>query len=593
MGPKKASSANPTGIRVRITIEMKKEIIDKYESGVRVADLARLYKKPKSTIATIVGNRKAIKEAVLAKGLTVFSKQRSQVMEDVERLLLVWINEKQVAGDSVSQAIISEKARKLHEDLIKKMPATSDDVSEFKASKGWFERFKKRSGIHSVIRHGEAASSDHKAAEKYVQEFKKYIDSEGLKPEQVFNCDETGLFWKKMPSRTYITEEEKALPGHKPMKDRLTLLMCSNASGDCKVKPLLVYHSETPRPLRQKNVLKENLCVLWRANSKAWVTRDFFYDWLHHAFAPNVKDYLTEKKLELKCLLVLDNAPGHPTDVAERLYGDMKFIKVKFLLPNTTPLLQPMDQQVIANFKKLYTKALFERCFVVTSETQLTLREFWREHLNILNCVNLIGKAWEGVTKKTLNSAWKKLWPECVDKKDFEGFEANPERIMPVEESIVALGKSLGLEVSGDDVEELVEEDNEELTTDELIDQLQQQEARPEENGSEEGREKLPTTKIKEICAKWLEVQTFMDENHPHTAIASRAGDYYTDNVVKHLREVIKEREVQATMDRYVVRKKSSDSEAGPSGIKRRREVTPEKDSTPQVLMEGDSPSKH
>nr|XP_053653136.1 tigger transposable element-derived protein 1-like [Cherax quadricarinatus] len=273
------------------------------------------------------------------------------------------------------------------------------------------------------------------------------------------------------------------------MKDRLTLLMCANASGDCEVKPLLVYHSETPRVFRKNNVLKANLCVLWRANSKAWVTRDFFYDWLHHAFAPTVKNYLLENKLNLKCLLVLDSAPGHPSDVAERLCGDMSFIKVKFLPPNTTPLLQPMDQQVISNFKKLYTKAMFQKCFAVTTETQLTLKVFWKDHFNILNCINLIGKAWEGVTKRTLNSAWKKLWPECVDKRDFEGFEANPEKCMPVEESTVALGKSLGLEVSGENVEELVEEDNDELTTDELLDHLQQQEARPEETASEEGIE--------------------------------------------------------------------------------------------------------
>nr|XP_053634361.1 tigger transposable element-derived protein 1-like [Cherax quadricarinatus] len=170
-------------------MDMKKEIIAKYESGVRVSKLARLYTKPQSTIATIVAKKTAIKEAVLAKGATMFSKLRSQVIEDIERLLLVWINEKQIAGDSISQAIICEKARKLHEDLIRKMPATSGDVSEFKASKGWFERFKNRSGIHSVIRHGEAASLDQKAAEKYVQEFKEYIDNEELKPEQVFNCD--------------------------------------------------------------------------------------------------------------------------------------------------------------------------------------------------------------------------------------------------------------------------------------------------------------------------------------------------------------------------------------------------------------------
>nr|XP_053648995.1 uncharacterized protein LOC128700064 [Cherax quadricarinatus] len=33
------------------------------------------------------------------------------------------------------------------------MPGTSAHIGEFKASKGWFERFKNRSDIHSVIRH--------------------------------------------------------------------------------------------------------------------------------------------------------------------------------------------------------------------------------------------------------------------------------------------------------------------------------------------------------------------------------------------------------------------------------------------------------
>lgn len=73
-----------------------------------------------------------------------------------------------------------------------------------------------------------------------------------------------------------------------------------------------------------------------------------------------------------------------------------------------------MDQQVIANFKKPYTKALFQRCFEVTTDTELTLREFWRDHFNILHCLRLIGKAWIDVSVRTLNSAWKKLWPEAV-----------------------------------------------------------------------------------------------------------------------------------------------------------------------------------
>jgi len=65
-----------------------------------------------------------------------------------------------------------------------------------------------------------------------------------------------------MPRRTYITEEEKALLGHKPMKDGLTLLLRGNASGDFKIKPLLVYHSENPRVFKKNHVIKSKLPVM-------------------------------------------------------------------------------------------------------------------------------------------------------------------------------------------------------------------------------------------------------------------------------------------------------------------------------------------
>ncbi|GFT42071.1 tigger transposable element-derived protein 1 [Nephila pilipes] len=86
-----------------------------------------------------------------------------------------------------------------------------------------------------------------KAADDYIKTFSDLIKAQEYISQQVFNCDETGLFWKKMPNRTYITAEEKMMPGHKPMKDRLILALCANACGDCKIKPLLVYHSENPR----------------------------------------------------------------------------------------------------------------------------------------------------------------------------------------------------------------------------------------------------------------------------------------------------------------------------------------------------------
>lgn len=86
-----------------------------------------------------------------------------------------------------------------------------------------------------MVRHGEASSSDQQATEVFKIEFLEFVKKEGYVSQQVFNCDETELFWKRMPNRIYITQEEKsmpALPGHKPMKDRLTFLLCSNACGD-------------------------------------------------------------------------------------------------------------------------------------------------------------------------------------------------------------------------------------------------------------------------------------------------------------------------------------------------------------------------
>ena len=72
--------------------------------------------------------------------------------------------------------------------------------------------------------------------------------------------DETGLYWKRMPDQSYISKEEKLMPGYKAAEDRLTLLFGGNASGDMKLKPLLVCHSVNPRVLKNSQGLS-SWCV--------------------------------------------------------------------------------------------------------------------------------------------------------------------------------------------------------------------------------------------------------------------------------------------------------------------------------------------
>ena len=47
------------------------------------------------------------------------------------------------------------------------------------------------------------ASSNHDSVKKFQREFSEIIEAGGYVPEQVFNGDETGLFYKDMPNRTF------------------------------------------------------------------------------------------------------------------------------------------------------------------------------------------------------------------------------------------------------------------------------------------------------------------------------------------------------------------------------------------------------
>ena len=58
--------------------------------------------------------------------------------------------------DSIVEDIVCENALRIYADLLKETPSTSAEGEIgfiFKASRGWFKKFKHRSEIHSVVAH--------------------------------------------------------------------------------------------------------------------------------------------------------------------------------------------------------------------------------------------------------------------------------------------------------------------------------------------------------------------------------------------------------------------------------------------------------
>ena len=85
--------------------------------------------------------------------------------------------------------------------------------------------------------------------------------------------------------------------------------------------------------------------------------------------------------------------------------------QLKFIPPNTTSLIQPMDQCIISVFKKLYTKFLFEymyeECYAELAKNVVI--HFWKKEFNIVKCIWLITRAYTKINKRTLVHAWKGL----------------------------------------------------------------------------------------------------------------------------------------------------------------------------------------
>ena len=100
----------------------------------------------KFTISTFLKNKEAIKAADFAKGVTILhSKQRPQIMDEVEKLLLIWIKEKELDGDSISEGKNFEKALNINANLLKETPSMSAEGEiwlTFKASSDWFKKIK-------------------------------------------------------------------------------------------------------------------------------------------------------------------------------------------------------------------------------------------------------------------------------------------------------------------------------------------------------------------------------------------------------------------------------------------------------------------
>ncbi|XP_060879159.1 tigger transposable element-derived protein 4-like [Metopolophium dirhodum] len=284
---------------------------------------------PKSTVAILLKEEVILRENFNLTQTSNQKRKREGKDPEVYEALSEWFSLITSRGVRVSAPMLKCKA----EELSRKI-----GNNQFIATDGWLSRWKNRHEIKFKRVHGEkdeSASNDWK-----VDRLK--INLNDFSPDNIFNADETGLYYRAKPDGSLCFKKD-VLSGSKKAMDWITVLLCVNMTGSDKRKLLVVGKSLKPRCFKNMSINK--MPVHYHANKNAWMTSTIFSNWL----------YEWDKKLQAKSrsiLLLIDNCAAHPKNV------QLKNITLEFLPPNTTSLIQPLDMGIIKNLKVRYRMKL-------------------------------------------------------------------------------------------------------------------------------------------------------------------------------------------------------------------------------------------
>jgi hypothetical protein len=229
MSKRNSSSSSRRDLDFNAKYEIISEL-DKNPTANR-SQIAAKYKVSNATITRIYSEQKEkILQRVQSGDYRNAAKRVRQVtFDDVDRELLTWFKNADAQNlEGLTGAVLLEKAQQLAQSLGHENPGV--------LKLGWIERWKARHEIVHKSISGEAGKITPEMTNEWIMYtlptlLKKY------KPEDVYNIDELGLFWKLLPEGT-LTFKNKKCVGGKRSKERLTILCGCNMTGRDKL-PLL------------------------------------------------------------------------------------------------------------------------------------------------------------------------------------------------------------------------------------------------------------------------------------------------------------------------------------------------------------------
>ena len=215
-----------------LNLEERVGVIRKFDKGSSCRAISSEIRVGKMQVQSIVRDREDILKRWESgeRSNKKYVNPRTAGYEDLDGLVWEWFTTARAKNIPVSGRMIQERARFYAAEL---------SHEGFTASNGWLDRWQKRHNVRLATLSGEAADVNEEVVEDWGQRLESIC--RGYQLRDIFNADETGLFYTALPTKSMSVKGDGA-KGGKKAKDRISVCLSCYTEGE-KLTPFVIGRS--------------------------------------------------------------------------------------------------------------------------------------------------------------------------------------------------------------------------------------------------------------------------------------------------------------------------------------------------------------
>lgn len=380
--------------RTTATFAQKIEVLNWYhENGESQTGTARHFEKiypelriKQPLVSAWVKDELHIR-ALAPPGSTTAKRVRGTTHPEVTSMLEEWVQQAILAKINITGDVICEKWK--HFAQLCGIPS----AEWLTLSHGWLDAFRQRNGLRHFKPIPDIPISSKPQPESDLARLTAIISQ--YAPEDVYNMDETGLFYAMPPDKELAEqqrEEGKIVKGSdqgiedptKQVKTKLTIALACNSDGSDRLPPLFI--GKTDQPTLTNPTFDQQPGFEYRQNSKTTMTSTIFQQWI---LSWNQK--LTQQARSI--LLLIDTFVGHVLPSVK-----LDSIRVEFFSSNVQPLTAGIIQSFKSNYRRRFTSRAIRRFDEVPASEIYSI--------DPVTAMRLCRAAWNAVPVQIIQSAW-------------------------------------------------------------------------------------------------------------------------------------------------------------------------------------------